>query len=97
MEVLTCEAFAGRANETFDLTMGDSRVPLTLVEVKPLTVHVFPGMMRAPFSLIFKSANPVLLPQNTYRLDNAAMGRLDIFLVPIGRDREGILYQAIFN
>lgn len=97
MQVLTCEAFAARANETFDMTVGESRMPLTLVEVKPLAMQVFPGMMRAPFSLMFKSVKSVVLPQQIYRLDNAAMGKLDIFLVPVARDREGILYQAIFN
>jgi len=97
MQLLSCEAFAGRAGETFDLTMGDSTVPLTLAEVTPLPARPFPGMMRAPFSLIFRSSTPVVLPQQVYRLKNAAMGALDVFLVPIGRDVKGAIYQAVFN
>lgn len=97
MHVLTCEAFAGRAGETFDLAMGESRVPLTLTEVTPLPVQAFPGMMRAPFSLIFRSTTAVVLPQRLYRLSHAAMGALDVFLVPIGRDVRGAVYQAVFN
>lgn len=97
MQLLSCETFAGRAGETFDLTVGDSTVPLTLAEVTPLPARPFPGMMRAPFSLIFRSSTPVVLPQRLYRLRNAAMGALDVFLVPIGRDVSGAVYQAVFN
>lgn len=97
MELLSCENFAGRAGQTFDLSMGESSVPLTLTEVNPLPVRPFPGMMRAPFALIFRSTTPVVLPQKLYRLKNADMGALDIFLVPIGRDVKGIVYQAVFN
>jgi hypothetical protein len=95
--LLNCETFAGRAGETFDLSMGDSTVPLTLAEVTPLPAQPFPGMMRAPFSLIFRSTTPVVLPQRIYRLSNATMGPLDVFLVPIGRDVKGAVYQAVFN
>lgn len=97
MELLSCETFAGRAGETFDLAMGDGTVTLTLTEVTPLPTRGFPGMMRAPFSLIFRSTTPVVLPQRIYRLKNASMGALDIFLVPIGRDVGGAVYQAVFN
>ena len=97
MQLFSCETFAGRAGETFDLTMGDSTMPLTLAEVTPLPSRPFPGMMRAPFSLIFRSTNPVVLPQRMYRLENSAMGALDVFLVPIGRDVKGAVYQAVFS
>jgi hypothetical protein len=97
MQFLTCETFAGRAGETFDLAMGESSLPLTLAEVTPLPAQAFPGMMRAPFSLIFRSTTPIVLPQRLYRMKNAAMGALDIFLVPIGRDVNGAVYQAVFN
>lgn len=97
MQLLSCETFAGRAGETFELTMGDNSLPLTLTEVTPLPARPFPGMMRAPFSLVFRSSTQVVLPQRIYRLKNAAMGALDIFLVPIGRDTKGAVYQAVFN
>lgn len=97
MQLLTCETFASRAGETFDLTMGDSSLPLTLAEVTPLPAQRFPGMTREPFSLIFRSATPIVLPQKLYRMKNARLGVLDIFLVPIGRDTQGAVYQAVFN
>lgn len=97
MQLLSLETFAGRANETFDLAMGESSMSVTLVEVQPLPPHAFPGMGRSPFSLVFRSGSPVLLPQKVYRLKNAALGEVDMFLVPVGRDVSGVLYQAVFN
>lgn len=63
MELLSCETFAGRAGETFDLSVGDSTLSLTLMEVTPLPARPFPGRMRAPFSLVFRGSTPVVLPQ----------------------------------
>ena len=54
-------------------------------------------MMREPFSLIFRSSSQVVLPQRMYPLAHAAMGQFDIFMVPIGRDARGVVYQAIYN
>ena len=97
MQILSCETFAGRANETFDVGVGENSLSMTLVQVQPLPVHAYAGMLRAPFSLMFKSESPVLLPQNIYRMKNATLGVLELFLVPVGRDTSGILYQAVFN
>lgn len=95
--MLSIQNFAGAANQMFELSIGEASMPLTLVEVIPLPARPFPGMLRDPFSLTFKSESAVILPQKQYRLKNADMGSLDVFLVPIGRDVQGILYQAVFN
>ena len=95
--MLTCEVFAARANEAFELALGESSVGLTLVEVRPLPVQPFPGMARAPFALLFRSDTPVVLPQKLYRLKNPAMTVVELFLVPVARDRHGVVYQAVFN
>lgn len=94
---LSLQNFAAATHQGFDLSMGEASVPLTLVEVKPIPARPFPGMLREPFSLMFRAASPVVFPQRLYRLSNPVMGTLDIFLVPVGRDREGVLYQAVFN
>lgn len=97
MQTLSLDMFAAAANEGFDLSLGETTTPLTLVEMKPLTPRPYPGMQRTPFSLIFRGASPVVLPQKLYSLTNATLGRLDLFLVPVGRDAGGVLYQALFN
>jgi hypothetical protein len=94
---LTLETFASVMRQSFDLAIGDASLPLTLIEAQPLPVTPFPGMTRAPFALLFRNASQVVLPQKLYGLKNASLGRLEIFLVPVARDREGVLYQAVFN
>lgn len=95
--MMALEQFAPRVGEGFDLDLGENGLAMTLVEVAPLPVHVFPGMMRAPFALLFRSASALVLPQRIYRLKNAALGSLDVFLVPVARDATGTVYQAVFN
>jgi len=98
MKFLAIQDFAAAQNQTFDLTMGaDSSMPLTLVEVRLLAAAPAAGTMRAPFSLMFRSQSAVVLPQKIYGLRNAVMGALQVFLVPVARDRDGIVYQAVFN
>jgi hypothetical protein len=55
------------------------------------------GAGREPFSLLFRNTAPLLFPQQTYRMTHARVGSVDIFLVPVAREREGFLYQAVFN
>jgi hypothetical protein len=95
MQLLSIQDFAGAANQEFALDMGESTMALTLIEVKPLPVQR--GLMRAPFSLLFKCASPVILPQKTYRLKSAATGALSMFLVPVARDGAAIVYQAVYS
>ena len=97
MAFLTVESFSTHLNSTFALGVGESTVDLTLTQVQKLPFRPFQGMMREPFSLIFRSGMPVVLPQRAYPLKHEAMGKLDIFIVPIGRDAQGIVYQAVFN
>lgn len=93
--MLSLQNFAAAVGEEFALDLGTASMPLALVEAKPLTQRG-PGM-RQPFSLVFRAASPVVLPQKVYPLANATLGRHGIFLVPIGRDAAGVLYQAVFN
>lgn len=97
MRFLTFESFSPHLNSIFALGVGESTLELTLTQATKQPVTPFPGMMREPFSLIFRSGTPVVLPQRLYPFKHDALGKLDIFIVPVGRDPRGIVYQAIFN
>ena len=56
-----------------------------------------PDGMRPPFSLIFRCAEQEVLSQGHYHFAHDEMGKPDIFVVPIGRDEAGVIYQAVFN
>ena len=71
---------------------------LTLIEA--VATGPAPGgaaARRQPFSLIFRGPRAPVLPQRIYRLEHEAMGPLEIFIVPIGPDAEGMRYQAVFT
>ena len=73
-------------------------IALELVEANSLTSR--PGAPRPePFSLIFRGPQGRPLDQRIYPLEHDQLGRLDLFLVPIGpgSDGRGPYYQAIFN
>ncbi|MEW9573015.1 hypothetical protein ABQJ54_14755 [Rhodanobacter sp. Si-c] len=97
MQFLRLEDFAPHLNETFSVDVDQGRTPFVLVEAAPLPARGVPGMPRAAFSLVFHNASPVLFPQRVYQMANAGMGEFGIFLVPIARNQDGFLYQAVFN
>ena len=51
---------------------------------------------RSPFHLRFRGPSDPVLAQQICPLENDALGRLQIFLVPIDRDESGTTYEAIF-
>lgn len=90
----------------------ESTIELCLTEVTPLppprrrndagetipATHL-PARLE-PFSLLFTGPLDRPLPQRTYRMTRAGDSTpapLDIFIVPIARERDGYVYQAIFG
>jgi len=98
----TVETFAPCLKGTFTVRVDAStRIDLELVEVTPLPARPSrlgaPPPGRAPFSLVFLGPKAPLLPQRIYCFEHRTLGELDIFIVPIGPDEEGMLYEAVFN
>mgnify|MGYP006196878395 CR=1 FL=1 len=96
MELLTLEHFAGCVNETFRAALNDGDVEFVLVEARPLS-NAPPNAARLPFSLLFRNGAALLFPQQIYQMRHPRVGSVGIFLVPVAREREGFLYEAVFN
>lgn len=96
MQLLSLEHFAGCLNETFRAALNEGDLEFVLVEARPLP-QAAPNALREPFSLLFRNSAALLFPQQTYRMSHPRLGEVAIFLVPIARERDGFLYQAIFN
>ncbi len=94
---LTADDFAAHSGSRYLLRLAGAAepIPLELVEV----TGGGPGPRRGgrPFSLVFRGPRSPSLPQAQYQLEHAAMGELDIFLVPIALDAQGLCYEAVFN
>lgn len=97
MPKLTRTAFAPHQNTTFRLSQQTDDAPsldLELIEVTDKTPQGFEGEQ---FSLIFKAPPDAPLYQQTYTLKHEAMGDIALFLVPVGQQDDGLLYEAFFN
>ena len=91
-----CSQFAACVGQTFELPATTGSITLTLAAARPLgTAH--PGATHTPFALTFHSTPALRLPQGIYRLENAALGTMEIFLVQIAADATASHFEAIFN
>jgi hypothetical protein len=89
---VTRDSFARHVDTAFRLrdAGGDE---LTLIQVSELRA----SPRQETFSLLFRGAADRALPQATWKVGHAALGELDIFLVPVGHDERGRYYEAVFN
>jgi hypothetical protein len=92
---LVFEDFADKVGEAFSINEPDMPA-LSLTEAQFLKSPGLPGV-RPPFSLIFVGRDSRVLPQRLYRLEHGELGDMTIFLVPVGKDEQGVRYQAVFN
>jgi len=91
ISAFTLAGFSAHLGSAFTLN-GSDGLALTLAESLPGQA---PGA--SSFSLIFRGPAHALLEQATHTLAHPAMGLLSLFLVPVGREADGVHYQAIFN
>lgn len=95
---LVYEDFADKVGQIF--AVADETAPsivLTLESAEPLKTPSPPLAGRSGFSLIFLSEDERVLSQRLYRIEQEALGAIGLFLVPIGKDKNGVSYQALFN
>ena len=88
--------FQACLNQAFVLEAGEIRDELELIEVD-VRGNAQASGERETFSIIFLSRNPDPLPQQIYHLTNSQLGELDLFIVPIGKNDEGVSYEAVFS
>jgi hypothetical protein len=102
LETLTVEAFQPRVGNTFRIRASpEQTIDAELIEARAL---VDPGRSpkgasspRTPFALLFRTTLKGALPQAIYAVEHDEMGACDIFLVPVGPDAVGMVYEAIFT
>ena len=87
-------AFAAKLGAKFRLCPEDSD-PLE-VELSEVS-----GLLTSPhneqFAIIFRGPLEPALSQGIYRVEHEEKAAFDLFLVPVGVDEGGSLYEAIFN
>ena len=94
---LSHEDFSARLGEPFRVTSSAAGVALRLIRVDAGTrAPAAPGL-RQPFSLLFRGPTEPVLTQRLYTLDHGGLGTVEIFIVPVGPDADGMCYEAVFS
>jgi hypothetical protein len=103
LETLTVDVFQPRVGETFRIRpRTDSEIEAELIQACALgggpsrTASETPRR-RTPFSLSFRTSLTAPLPQSIYEVAHDELGVYEIFLVPVGPDGKGMVYEAIFT
>lgn len=94
IESLTISHFEPHVGEVFAVADGNAGMFLTLKTATPLGTSLRDG---GAFSLNFVGPAAPLLQQSIYSLRHVTLGTLELFIVPIGKESDGIVYEAIFT
>lgn len=90
-----CADFAACVNQDFQIVFTDGTLAVKLSEARLRDVPE--GAARHPFTLTFRGPAPLRLPQAIYRMNNAQLGEMEIFLVQIAADQTSSTFEAVFN
>lgn len=93
MRELSLDEFSGREGEAFELLLGEGVVTLKLTRVQALPPT---GREAGAFTLDWRGPAEPVLPQAIYTLRQGD-DLFEIFIVPLGQDRDGVRYEAVFN
>ena len=90
---LTLADFEGFVGERYEIVFADGTLPVVLE-----TAQALPRSMReaGAFRLEWRGPAEPILIQAIYRFRRGER-LFDMFIVPVGRDPRGTLYEAIFN
>ncbi len=94
IEKLNSKNFSEHVNSEFKV-QGPNGQPLSLRLMQVTDRDLGPRIEQ--FSLLFRGPQAPLLEQRIYRLQHEKLGELNLFLVPVGMEAEGAVYECVFN
>ena len=94
LSTLMPQDFEPLDGETFTLAASERELAIKLVEVRRLGAALREG---GAFSLVFASPPGPVLAQGTYPVTHAALGTLEVFVVPLAPKDGMNQHQVIFT
>jgi hypothetical protein len=100
---LVSETFASRIGESFELILASGERVETVLAACEETRYGDPEDLRerlgrVPFSLQFVSPDRErYAPQQTFTVRHDELGEFELFVVPLGPEERGMLYEAVIN
>jgi len=97
LDTLTRESFLPYLKQSFRVTpqIGEG-FEAVLIEISEIGSEQA-GERRRSFSIVLRGPSERPLDQQICRIEHPELGSLDLFLVPIGPDADGIRLEAVFN
>jgi hypothetical protein len=96
---VTVETFAGREGQRFWIKFSDAELDLELAEVNRVPDDWGRPPEREPFAVVFHGTLEHVLPQQIWPVDHEELGRIEMFLAPIGPTdtNDAMQYEAVFS
>jgi len=95
LEKITKEMFGERVGSTFRVSIGEGDESVDLV-LSELEERKAPGGYET-FSLAFRGPLEPALEQRMFLFEHETLEPFNLFIVPIARDPDGMIYEAIVN
>lgn len=96
LETISVQPFLPLVGRPFAFRSGDQELSVTLHAAGEIGGHRG-SELRVPFRLEFVGPMTPVWSQGIHRVVGDGLPELDIFLVPIGPNGQGMRYEAIFN
>jgi hypothetical protein len=94
LDDFTIDALTEQKGAIFDVVSeGNTILSITLEDIH---VHILTENHQN-YSLIFRGPQHPFMTQGIQTIGHPELGTSEIFLVPIGKDTDGYLYEAVFN
>lgn len=93
----TLDRFTPLLGERFEIDLDGTTLPVVLAEARDLREVQGAGRLSRQFSLVWRGPRDARLEQRIYGIRHAALGEMELFLVSLGNDAEGMRYEAVFT
>jgi hypothetical protein len=97
VQLLSLEAFSRLLGGRFAVHAGAGKsCEVELIEAVGGPTPQQTGKLES-FSLVFRGPRAQALSQGTFEFEHSAIGRFQLFIVPISAEAGWVCYQAVFN
>ncbi len=90
------ETFEPHVKQTFRVNGEGVAFDAELIDVSPLGETLGPEGRRA-FSVVFRGPLDAFVEQCICTVEHDELGAMELFLVPLGPDDQGMKYEAVFT
>lgn len=95
--IITADDFRNHLNQNVAVHFNPG-IPVAVEILEVENLEIYSGLDRLSFSVILRmNGEKGHYPQGIYVVEHPKLGRIEIFLVPIGTDKEGMRYQSVFS